>query len=159
MATILLLHGPNLNLLGQREPAIYGTATIDDYVAATATAAAQHGHEVEDRQSNHEGDLVDHIHAARGRCAAIIINPGAFTHYAWSISDALAAFEGIVVEVHISNPNAREPWRHTSVVAPVADGSIVGFGMIGYRLAVTAVAAKLDLQAQQAMQAIEGRAR
>jgi 3-dehydroquinate dehydratase-2 len=158
VATILLLHGPNLNLLGQREPAIYGTATIDDYVAATAKVAAEHGHEVEDRQSNHAGDIVDHIHAARGRCAAIIINPGAFTHYAWSISDALAAFEGIVVEVHISNPHAREAWRHTSVIAPVADGSIVGFGMIGYRLAVTAVAEKLEQQALQAQRATEERA-
>ena len=84
---------------------------------------------------NHEGELVDAIHGARRRCAAIIINPGAFTHYAWSIHDALAAFDGPVVEVHLSNPNAREPWRHTSVVAPVATGSIVGFGGLGYELA------------------------
>ena len=83
------------------------------------------------------------IHAARGRCAAIIINPGAFTHYAWSIHDALAAFDGPIVEVHISNPNAREPWRHTSVIAPVATGSIVGFGMHGYDSRSQAVAAKL----------------
>ena len=94
-------------------------------------------------QTNHEGALVDAIHSARGTSAAIIINPGAFTHYAWSIHDALAAFEGPIVEVHISNPNAREPWRHTSVVAPVATGSIMGFGMQGYRLAVEAVAGKL----------------
>jgi 3-dehydroquinate dehydratase-2 len=94
-------------------------------------------------QTNHEGQLVDAIHAARGAAAAIIINPGAFTHYAWSIHDALAAFDGPVVEVHISNPNAREPWRHTSVIAPVSTGSIMGFGMLGYRLAVEAVAAKL----------------
>ena len=80
-----------------------------------------------------------------GRCAAIIINPGAFTHYAWAIHDALAAFDGVKVEVHISNPNAREPWRHTSVVAPVATGSIMGFGKHGYDLAVQAVAAKLGL--------------
>ena len=90
---------------------------------------------VEAFQSNHEGELVDAIHGARGRCAAIIINPGAFTHYAWSLHDALAAFDGPVVEVHLSNPNAREPWRHTSVVAPVATGSIVGFGGLGYELA------------------------
>lgn len=138
--TILLLSGPNLNLLGDREPEIYGTDTLDDH-AATATAAAQrHGLAVEHHQSNDEAALIDHIHGARGRCAAIIINPGAFTHYAWAIHDALAAFEGPVVELHLSNPNAREPWRHTSVVSPVATGTIVGFGGHGYELAVEAVA-------------------
>ena len=140
---VLLLHGPNLNLLGEREPHIYGTDTLDDYVAFAGEAAAAHGLTIEAHQSNHEGKLIEHIHRARGRCAAIIINPGAFTHYAWAIHDALAAFEGPVVEVHISNPNAREPWRHTSVVAPVATGSIVGFGKQGYDLAMRAVAAKL----------------
>jgi len=143
VATIALLHGPNLNLLGQREPHIYGSATLDDYVAATTAAAAEHGHTVEAFQSNHEGALVDAIHAARNGAAAIIINPGAFTHYAWAIHDALAAFNGPIIEVHISNPNAREPWRHTSVVAPVATGSIMGLGMHGYELAVAAVAKKL----------------
>lgn len=143
MATIALLHGPNLNLLGQREPQIYGTATLADYEAAVAEAAERHGHSVQAFQSNHEGALVDAIHAARRSAAAIIINPGAFTHYAWSLHDALAAFEGPVIEVHISNPNAREPWRHTSVVAPVATGSIMGLGMHGYELAVEAVARKL----------------
>lgn len=143
MATIALLHGPNLNLLGQREPHIYGSATLDDYVAATTAAAAEHGHTVEAFQSNHEGALVDAIHSARNGAAAIIINPGAFTHYAWAIHDALAAFHGPIIEVHISNPNAREPWRHTSVVAPVATGSIMGLGMHGYELAVAAVARKL----------------
>ncbi len=143
MAIISLLHGPNLNLLGQREPHIYGSATLDDYVAATTAAAAPHGHEIEAFQSNHEGALVDAIHAARGRAAAIIINPGAFTHYAWSIHDALSAFAGPILEVHISNPNAREPWRHTSVVAPVATGSIMGLGIHGYALAVEAIARRL----------------
>ena len=143
MATILLLHGPNLNLLGQREPHIYGTATLDDYVAATRERAITHGHELEALQSNHEGVLVDAIHAARGRCGAIVINPGAFTHYSWAIHDALSAFEGVKLEVHISNPNAREPWRHTSVVSPVATGTIVGLGLHGYLLAVDAVAEKL----------------
>ncbi|HEX9260130.1 MAG TPA: type II 3-dehydroquinate dehydratase [Acidimicrobiales bacterium] len=137
---VLLLHGPNLNLLGDREPEVYGTASLDDYVALTTAAATAFGLDVEAFQSNHEGDLVDRIHTARGHCDAIIINPGAFTHYAWSIHDALAAFAGPVVEVHISNPNAREPWRHTSVVAPVAQGSIVGLGQHGYELAVQAVA-------------------
>jgi 3-dehydroquinate dehydratase-2 len=140
---VLLLHGPNLNLLGEREPEIYGTDTLADYVDFARAAAAAHGIDIEAHQSNAEGDLIDHIHAARGRCAAIIINPGAFTHYAWAIHDALAAFDGPVVEVHISNPNAREPWRHTSVVAPVATGSVMGFGKQGYDFAVRAVAAKL----------------
>ena len=143
MATIALLHGPNLNLLGQREPHIYGTATLADYVAAAVAAAAAHGHSVDAFQSNHEGALVDAIHAARKGAAAIIINPGAFTHYAWSIHDALSAFAGPIIEVHISNPNAREPWRHTSVVAPVATGSIMGLGMHGYELAVDAIARRL----------------
>lgn len=141
--SILLLHGPNLNLLGQREPEVYGRATLDDYEAAVRTAADRHGIEVEAVQSNHEGVLVDAIHAARGRRDAIIVNPGAFTHYAWALHDALAAFDGIVIEVHISNPNAREPWRHTSVVAPVATGTIAGLGLLGYELAVEAVARRL----------------
>jgi 3-dehydroquinate dehydratase II len=137
---VLLLHGPNLNLLGDREPEVYGTATLADHVATTERALSGHGLTVESFQSNHEGELVDAIHRARRRCAAIIINPGAFTHYAWSIHDALAAFEGPIVELHLSNPNAREPWRHTSVIAPVATGSIVGFGSHGYELAADAVA-------------------
>ena len=99
----------------------------------------QLGFALEHVQSNHEGVLVDAIHAARNRCAAIVINPGAFTHYAWAIHDALATFDGPVVELHLSNPNAREPWRHTSVVAPVAKGSIVGFGGHGYVMAIDAV--------------------
>lgn len=143
VALIALLHGPNLNLLGQREPDVYGTATLDDYVACARDAAAALGHEVEAFQTNHEGALVDAIHGARGRASAIVINPGAFTHYAWSVHDALAAFDGPVVEVHISNPNAREPWRHTSVVAPVAIGSITGLGLHGYELAIAAVARRL----------------
>lgn len=135
-----MLHGPNLNLLGQREPEIYGTATLDDYVQACTNWARDLGFDLEHLQSNHEGVLVDAIHAARGRCAAIVINAGAFTHYAWSLHDALATFQGPVIEVHISQPNAREPWRHTSVIAPVASGSIAGFGMLGYQLALQAVA-------------------
>src|SRR5205807_8277886 len=95
---------------------------------------------VEHVQSNAEAELVEAVHGARGRCAAIVVNAGALTHYAWALHDALAAFDGIVVELHLSNPNAREPWRHTSVVAPVADGSIAGFGGHGYALAMAAVA-------------------
>jgi 3-dehydroquinate dehydratase-2 len=138
LKTVLVLSGPNLNLLGDREPEVYGTATLDDHVAAFTKALGETA-AVEHVQSNHEGVLVDAIHAARGRCAAIVINPGAFTHYAWAIHDALAAFDGPVLEVHLSNPNAREPWRHTSVVAPVATGSVVGLGGLGYVLAANAL--------------------
>jgi 3-dehydroquinate dehydratase-2 len=141
---VLLLSGPNLNLLGERDPAVYGSATLDEHVATARAAAEAHGLTLEHLQTNHEGELVDAIAAARGRCAAIIINPGAFTHYAWSLHDALATFEGPVVELHLSNPNAREPWRHTSVVAPVASGTVAGFGALGYRLATDAVAQLLD---------------
>lgn len=138
--TVLLLSGPNLQMLGTREPEVYGMATLDDHVATARAVADTHGLELEHLQSNHEGVLVDAVAAARGRCVAIVINPGAFTHYSWAIHDALAAFEGPVIELHLSNPNAREPWRHTSVIAPVATGTIVGFGGHGYRLAIGAVA-------------------
>jgi 3-dehydroquinate dehydratase-2 len=141
---LLLLSGPNLNLLGERQPDVYGTESLDDHVEAAGVAAGARGLTLEHFQSNHEGELVDAIHAARGRCAGIVVNPGAFTHYAWAIHDALAAFEGPVVELHLSNPAAREPWRHTSVVAPVASGTIAGFGGAGYRMAVEAVADLLD---------------
>ncbi len=138
--TILLLSGPNLNLLGTREPDVYGSATLDDHVERARAAARAHGFDLEHMQSNHEGDLVEAVHGARDRACGIIINPGAFTHYSWSIHDALGAFDGPIVELHLSNPNAREAWRHTSVVAPVATGSIVGFGGHGYQLAVDALA-------------------
>jgi 3-dehydroquinate dehydratase-2 len=136
---VLLLHGPNLNLLGNREPEVYGTATLADHVATATVAAEDAGFDLEHLQSNAEADLVEAIHGARGRCAAIVVNPGALTHYAWSLHDALAAFEGVKVELHLSNPNAREPWRHTSVVAPVVDASLVGLGADGYPLAMEAV--------------------
>lgn len=138
--TLLLLHGPNLNLLGSRQPEVYGTATLADHVAATREAATAHGFDLDDLQSNHEADLVEAVHASRGRCAGIVVNPGAFTHYSWALHDALAAFDGPVVEVHLSNPQAREAWRHTSVVSPVATGTIAGFGGAGYRLAIEAIA-------------------
>jgi len=139
MPTVLLLSGPNLNLLGIREPDIYGAATLDDHVATATAAAADRGLELEHLQSNHEGALVEAVHGARGRVAAIIVNAAAMTHYSWSLRDALAAFDGPVVELHLSNTAARESWRHTSVVTPVASGVISGFGGDGYRLAVEAV--------------------
>ena len=137
---LLLLSGANLGILGERQPEIYGSTTLDEIVELAREAADERGFDLDHLQSNHEGELVDAILAARGRAAAIVINPGAFTHYAWSLHDALAAFDGPVVEVHISNPAAREPWRHTSVVAPVASGTVAGFGPRGYVLAVEAVA-------------------
>ncbi len=137
--TILLLSGPNLNLLGQREPEIYGRATLADHVATASKIAADAGYALEHVQSNNEADIVDAIHGARGRVAGIVINPGAFTHYAWAIHDALAAYDGPVVELHLSNPQTREAWRHTSVIAPVATGTIAGFGAAGYDLALQAL--------------------
>ncbi len=141
---VLLLSGPNLNLLGDREPEIYGTETLDDHVKAATKAAAARGLTLEHLQSNHEGVLVDAIQGARGRCAAIVINPGALTHYAWSLHDALAAFAGPVVELHLSDPETREPWRHVSVVAPVAAARVVGQGGAGYPAAVAAAADLLE---------------
>ncbi|MEZ5244727.1 MAG: type II 3-dehydroquinate dehydratase [Acidimicrobiales bacterium] len=138
--TVLLLHGPNLNLLGSREPEIYGTATLDDHVRTATAAADARGFDIVALQSNHEGELIDAIHAARVAHAGIIVNPGAFTHSSWAIHDALAAFDGPVIELHLSNPDAREPWRRTSVVSPVSTGSISGFGGDGYRLAAEAMA-------------------
>jgi 3-dehydroquinate dehydratase-2 len=138
--TVLLLHGPNLNLLGSREPEIYGTATLDDHVANATTVGDRLGFDIEAVQSNHEGVLIDAIHTARNEHAGIIINPGAFTHSSWAIHDALAAFDGPIIELHLSNPDAREPWRRTSVVSPVSTGSISGFGGDGYRLAAEAMA-------------------
>ena len=141
---VLLLSGPNLNLLGEREPEVYGTATLAEHVAAARKEAERHGLELEHVQSNAEAELVDAVQQARGRCAAIVVNAAALTHYAWSLSDALATFEGPVIELHLSNPNAREAWRHTSVVAPVADGLIAGLGGHGYVLAVEAAARLLE---------------
>ncbi len=136
--SILLLSGPNLNLLGEREPAIYGSDTLDEHVATATEAAAALGLALEHLQTNHEGDLVEAVHRARSRNDALIVNAGALSHTSWSLHDALAAFEGVVVELHLSNPAAREPFRHTSVIAPVADGMIAGFGGTGYPLAVEA---------------------
>jgi len=136
---VLLLSGPNLDLLGEREPDVYGHETLDDNVTAARAAAESLGLTLEHLQSNHEGDLVEAIHGARGRTVAIVINAGALTHTSWSLHDALAAYDGVVVELHLSNPAAREPFRHTSTIAPVADGCIAGFGGLGYPLAVEAV--------------------
>lgn len=142
--SILLLSGANLQLLGSREPQIYGRETLRDHVAAAREVAVSRGMQLEDLQSNEEGVIVDAIGAARLKHAAIIINPGAFTHYSWAIHDALAACEFPVVEVHLSNPHRRETWRHLSVVSPVATAVIMGLGASGYPMAVRAVAELLN---------------
>lgn len=134
----LLLSGPNLNLLGSREPDIYGNETLADHVAAAEKEAEAIGWDVEHRQSNSSSQIVGWIQGSDHD--AIIINSGAFTHYAWSIHDALKARGGVVVELHLSNPTRRESWRHESVIAPVASGTIAGFGKDGYVLAIRAAA-------------------
>lgn len=139
LSSILVLHGPNLNLLGVREPEVYGTATLADHVATVATAAKDHGISVGDIQSNSESELVDAVHGAKGKYDAIIINAGAFTHYSWALHDALRSFPGNIIEVHLSNPGAREEFRHISVLSPVVNGTISGFGGVGYALAVQAL--------------------
>ncbi len=133
---VLLLSGPNLNLLGSREPHIYGTATLDEHVGRVTVIGEAAGAVVEHLQSNREGELVEAVHAARGRCDAIIINAGALSHYSWALHDALSAFEGVKVELHLSNTHARDTWRHHSVIAPVVHGSVQGFGGIGYDIAM-----------------------
>jgi 3-dehydroquinate dehydratase-2 len=143
MATILLLSGPNLNLFGERDPEIYGTDTLDEMVADARSVAEAAGHDLEHLQSNHEGALVDAIQGARGRCAAVVLNAGALTHSSFALADALETFEGIKVELHVSNPASREVWRRTSVIAPFVTGTIAGFGRAGYRLAAEAVVERL----------------
>lgn len=133
---VLLLSGPNLNLLGTRQPEIYGSDTLLDHVNAARRAAVERGWDLEHRQSNHEGDLVDAVHAAIGRVEAVVVNPGALTHYGWSLHDALAAFDGPIVELHLSEPRDREPWRHLSVVEPLAAARVAGEGGAGYRRAI-----------------------
>jgi 3-dehydroquinate dehydratase-2 len=144
VSIILLLSGPNLNLLGEREPEVYGTDTLDDCVADATAASEAAGHTLEHLQSNHEGVLVDAIQGARGRCAAIVINPAALTHYSYALADALATFDGITVELHLSNPASREHWRRRSVVAPYVSGTVAGFGRAGYRLAIEAAVSCLS---------------
>jgi 3-dehydroquinate dehydratase-2 len=139
-ALLVLLSGPNLDLLGERQPEVYGRETLADHAAVAAAEATTCGLELEHHQTNHEGELIELVHEVRGRAAALVVNAGALTHYSWSLHDALAVFDGVIVELHLSNPRARDPWRQTSVVAPVADGSICGFGGLGYKLAVRAAA-------------------
>ncbi len=137
---ILIVNGPNLNMLGKRQPEVYGRETLADIEAACIRHASLAGLDVEFRQSNHEGDLVDWIQGARGRVAGIIINAGAYTHTSVAILDALLSAEVTTVEVHLSNIHQREEFRHHSFVSKAAKGMICGFGSHGYILAIDALA-------------------
>jgi 3-dehydroquinate dehydratase II len=144
-STIYILNGPNLNLLGTREPKLYGRATLADVEKLCREAAERHGFEAEFRQSNHEGEIVEQIHQAGAkRAAGIVINAGAYTHTSLALRDALAAVGLPVVEVHISNIFARESFRRRSHIAPVATASLCGFGVAGYVLAIDGLATLLD---------------
>ena len=141
---IYVLSGPNLNLLGLREPEIYGRTTLAEIGEMVAKRAKSHGLSVVSRQSNHEGDLVDWVQEARTSSAGLIVNGGAYTHTSVALHDALRAVDLPVVEVHLSNPFAREEFRHHSLISPLAKGVIVGFGAQSYVLAVDALAALIE---------------
>jgi 3-dehydroquinate dehydratase-2 len=136
---VLVIHGPNLNLLGEREPEVYGKQTLSDIDASLADIARELGVEVRCVQHNSEGAIIDELHAARSAYDAVVINPGAYTHYSYAIADAVAAIRIPVVEAHLSNIAAREQFRRTSVIAPVCKGSVAGFGARSYELALRAV--------------------
>ena len=133
---ILVLHGPNLNALGTREPAVYGRATLDDIHGLLEALALQLGCEVECRQTNHEGVLIDALHSAKGSADGVLLNPGGLTHSSVALRDAVLAAGIPVVEVHLSNPCARETFRHTSLISGAAVGVVQGFGPAGYELAL-----------------------
>ena len=143
MRTVLVLNGPNLARLGSREPDVYGTATLDDLRKACAGTAAGLGLAVDFRQTDDESEIIAWVHEAADRQLPIVLNPAAFTHYSYALRDALAMRTAPLVEVHISNPAAREAFRHNSVVAAVADGTIAGLGFDSYRLALRAIAGLL----------------
>jgi len=141
LPTVYVLNGPNLNLLGTREPEIYGDETLDDIAGQLEDRARELGLAIEMRQSNHEGHLIDWLHEAQAEGArAVILNPGGFTHTSVALHDAVKAIVTPVIEVHLSNPQARESFRRRSFVAPVAKGTIAGFGALGYLLALDAAA-------------------
>jgi len=145
--TIYVLNGPNLNLLGSREPEIYGRATLTDVERLCRATAERHGLAVEFRQSNHEGEIIDWIQEARAEEAAgLVINPAGYTHTSVAILDALAAMEAPVIEVHISNVHARESFRRRSYVSQIARAVVCGFGIDGYALAITGLAAMIKTE-------------
>jgi len=147
MSSFLILNGPNLNLLGTRQPEVYGRTTLEDIRLLCEAAASRHGVTIAFAQSNHEGALIDAIHGARGQHAGIILNAGAYTHTSVALMDAISSAAVPLVEVHLSNIHAREPFRHKSYIAPVAIGQICGFGAKGYGLAIEALVAHLGLGA------------
>jgi 3-dehydroquinate dehydratase-2 len=136
---ILLLSGPNLDQLGTRSPDIYGTSTLAQHVARFDSLASAAGYSVRHLQSNFEGDLIEAVRDARERSVAIVVNAGALTHSSWALADALGAFDGVKIEVHLTNPAAREPFRQVSTIAAVVNGTIAGFGALSYDLAFDAV--------------------
>lgn len=138
---VLVIHGPNLNLLGEREPGYYGSDSFKSINEEIMQKAQSLGFECEVYQSNSEGALIDRLHAARLDCAGVVMNAGAYTHYSYAIRDAIAAIKIPVVEVHMSNIHARDEFRHTSVIAPVCAGQIAGFGKHSYLLGLDALAA------------------
>lgn len=144
MATIHVIHGPNLNMLGTREPETYGTETLEDINKRLKELASSLGCEIEAIQSNHEGDLIDAIHRAGKASSAIVINPGALTHYSYALRDAIASISIPVIEVHLSNIHAREDFRKKSVTAAVCRGQISGFGSYSYELALLAAAREIN---------------
>lgn len=145
MKTVFVLNGPNLNLLGTREPAVYGAQTLADVEQLCAAACARHGFRLEFRQSNHEGVLVDWIQEAGEKAAGVVINPGAYGHTSIALHDAIRSVSPLpVVEVHLSNIHARETFRHKTFTAPVVVGVICGFGPLGYSLAIQALAAGFE---------------
>jgi len=144
VTTVLILNGPNLGRLGSREPEIYGSATLADIAAACTDLGAQLGLQIELRQTDDEAELIGWVHEAAELRLPVVINPAAFTHYSYALRDALAMRTAPLVEVHLSNPAARESFRHVSVVAGVADGTIAGFGAASYELALRAVARLLE---------------
>ena len=139
MTNILVLHGPNLNLLGTRQPEVYGKMTLDNINQELTKFAAKHQVELRIQQSNHEGDLIDAIHVGRNWADGILFNPGAFTHYSYALRDAIASVGLPTVEAHLSNIHAREEFRHNSVIAPVCVGQICGFGWRSYLLGLQAL--------------------
>ncbi len=154
MSTVLVLNGPNLNLLGTREPQVYGAQTLADVEARCRSAATANGWTVDFRQSNHEGQLIDWIHEAGrnqagGTVAGVVFNAGAYTHTSVALHDAIKAVGVPVIEVHISNVHAREPFRHHSYLSPAAAGIVVGFGIDGYALAIEGLARRTTPEAKK----------
>lgn len=140
MQRVLVLNGPNLNRLGTREPAVYGTTTYAELTDLCIAAAAEHGLTADVRQTNDEAELIGWLHEAADEQIPVVLNPAAFTHYSYALRDACALVDSPVVEVHLSNPAAREPFRHVSVISAVVNGTIAGFGVDSYRLGLAAVA-------------------